>query len=89
MDEVISTLGKTYEWERPKVTADSKELAELEEAISAKLGDKWTSVRKQAEVDQGHERRRIAFTLLYAHLLRLPSSPSLRKGMSYDMTTLY
>lgn len=80
MDDVLSTLGKSFEWERPKITMEQKELAELETAISEKLGDKWTSLRKFAEINESHERRRIAFALLYAHLLRLPVNPSLRKG---------
>ncbi|KAH8106334.1 DnaJ-domain-containing protein [Cristinia sonorae] len=78
MDDVLSTLGKSYEWERPDVAISKKELTELEAAISEKLGDKWTTLRKNAEVDHGHERRRVAFDLLYAHLLRLPLSPSLQ-----------
>lgn len=80
MDDVLSTLGKSYEWERPKVAADDKEIEELEKTIAEKLGDKWISLRKNAEVDRGHERRRIAFDLLYAHLLRIPLSHTLRKG---------
>lgn len=83
MDDVLSTLGKTYEWERPDVAVDKKELAELESAITEKLGEKWVSLRKGADVDQGHERRRVAFALLYAHLLRIPLSPSLQIGSSF------
>ncbi|TCD69184.1 secretory subunit [Steccherinum ochraceum] len=79
MDDVLGTLGKTFEWERPKVTVDQKEFTELEATIGEKLGEKWVTLRKLAEIDQGHERRRVAFALLYAHLLRLPLSPSLRK----------
>jgi len=82
MDDVLGSLGKTYEWERPKVTVSEKELKELEAAISERLGDKWTAVRKLAEADRGRDGRRAAFALLYAHLIRLPLSPSLRKEQS-------
>ncbi|THH32152.1 hypothetical protein EUX98_g2021 [Antrodiella citrinella] len=85
MDDVLGSLGRTYEWERPNVSVAEKELKDLEAAISKRLGDKWTSVRKVAEVDQGRDSRRVALTLLYAHLLRLPVSSSLRKEQSQTL----
>lgn len=88
MDDVLGSLGKSYEWERPNPTVEEKELASLETTIGEKLGEKWTSLRKLAEVDAGHAARRTAFTLLYAHLLRLPVSPTLRKGTLYYLHNL-
>ena len=82
IDEVSATLGKSFEWERPKQSKHSKELDELEQQIEKVLGPKWASLKTSAEVSTKHNPiRRRAFILLYAHLLRLPiASPALREG---------
>lgn len=85
MDDVTSSLGKSFEWELSgskggKVDA---ELAQLESQIKEKLGEKWDELVKLAEASpKDHKSRRRAFVLLYAHLLRLPiQSSTLLKGM--------
>ncbi|GBE78987.1 Translocation protein [Sparassis crispa] len=81
IDDVVGTLGKTFEWEWPFVESakDDSELLDLENKIKQKLHGKWDVLKKLAEADE-HEHRHRAFVLLYAHLLRLPvASSSLRK----------
>lgn len=82
IDEVVATVGKSFEWERPKQLKQIKELDELEQQIEKVLGPKWGSLKTLAEVlPKQYTARRRAFILLYAHLLRLPvSSSSLRDG---------
>lgn len=84
MDDVVATLGKSFEWECPGKTSQTAELADLEKAIQKKLGDKWDKLKKVADIlPEKYEARRRAFTLLYAHLLRLPiTSSTLRTGES-------
>jgi len=86
IDDVVGSLGKTFEWERPsnKAVKRESELSELENKIKERLGNKWSELSKLAEVMPGeYENRRRAFILLYAHLLRLPlSSSSLRKDQA-------
>ncbi|KAJ3554071.1 hypothetical protein NM688_g3297 [Phlebia brevispora] len=77
MDDVVGALGKSFEWERPEKKTQAAELDELEKTISQRLGDKWSNLKRIAEVvPEKHEVRRRAFILLYAHLLRLPVSSS-------------
>lgn len=85
IDEVTSSLGKAFEWDLPKSKlgkADA-ELVELENKIKEKLNGKWDELVKLAEATpKAHAKRRRAFILLYAHLLRLPvQNPTLQKGM--------
>lgn len=81
--DVVASLGKSFEWERPTVSGHDHEINELEKAIKEQLGDKWTRFLKAIETTSGsHEIRHRSLTLLFAHLLRLPvSSPALVKGM--------
>ncbi|CCM05893.1 uncharacterized protein FIBRA_08131 [Fibroporia radiculosa] len=83
MEEVVGSLGKTLEWERPAVRATKKddELSELDNKIKAQLGNHWTELSKLAEVmPEKHNSRQRSFILLYAHLLRLPlDNNALRK----------
>ncbi|EIW62313.1 DnaJ-domain-containing protein [Trametes versicolor FP-101664 SS1] len=75
MDDVTSSLGKSFEWELPgsKAGKVDAELAQLESQIKEKLGEKWDELVKLAEASpKDHKSRRRAFVLLYAHLLRLP-----------------
>lgn len=84
IDDVIGSLGKAFEWERPHVKASKQEseLVELETKIQEQLDIKWSELKKLAEAIPGsHESRRRALVLLYAHLLRLPvTNSTLRKG---------
>lgn len=82
IDEVVATLGRSFEWERPNSSKNASELQELEQQIEKVLGSKWGSLKTLAEViPKQYPARRRAFILLYAHLLRLPiASPSLRHG---------
>ncbi|THG98612.1 hypothetical protein EW026_g3617 [Hermanssonia centrifuga] len=84
IDEVVGTLGKSFEWERSQLKSKAAELDELESRIKAKLGSKWATLKQFAEVGkEQYETRRRAFILLYAHLLRLSiSSSSLRAEQS-------
>lgn len=84
IDEVVASLGKSLEYERPKPANFPSELADLEKQIEAALGPKWGNLKTLAEVvPKEYPARRRAFVLLYAHLLRLPvPSASLRKGES-------
>lgn len=82
LDEVVASLGKSFEHELPKKKSKTSELDELEKQIKAALGVKWNMLTTLAEIGpkQQHEVRRRAFILLYAHLLRLPiESSSLRR----------
>lgn len=85
IDEVVASLGKSFEWERPKQSTQAQELDELEKQINKALGAKWNNLKTLAEVDpKQYQSRRRAFILLYAHLLRLPVlSSSLRSGKEY------
>ncbi|KAI0773666.1 DnaJ-domain-containing protein [Fomes fomentarius] len=77
IDDVAGSLGRTFEWELPasKVRKADAELAQLEKQIKEELEDKWDELVKLAEAAPGKfKKRRRAFTLLYAHLLRLPVS---------------
>lgn len=82
LDEVVASLGKSLEYERPQKNSKASELDELEKQIQTALGAKWSSLKSLAEIDpKQHEVRRRAFILLYAHLLRLPiQSSALRNG---------
>ena len=74
VEEVVSALGKAYQWELSAVkTKSDAELTEIETVIKEQLGAKWTEVRRLAQNYSGelHESRRKALVLLYAHLLRL------------------
>ncbi|KAI0751668.1 translocation protein sec63 [Daedaleopsis nitida] len=82
MDDVTSSLGKSFEWEMSaKVGKAESDLEQLEKQVSEKLDGKWEELVKLAEAVPGeHERRRRAFILFYAHFLRLPiSSAALQK----------
>lgn len=81
IDEVVSSLGKSFEYERAAVKGQAAALDELEKQIEEQLGAKWGSLKKLAEVvPKQYATRRRSFILLYAHLLRLPiESASLRK----------
>lgn len=83
IDEVIATLGKSLEYERPQMSSKAAVLDELEKQIETQLGAKWNSLKGIAEIKPNqYETRRRSFILLYAHLLRLPiESASLRKGV--------
>ena len=82
IDEVVSSLGKSFEYERARTKGNAAALDALEKQIETQLGAKWGSLKKLAEVvPKQYETRRRSFILLYAHLLRLPvESASLRKG---------
>ncbi|KAI0337570.1 DnaJ-domain-containing protein [Trametopsis cervina] len=84
IDEVIATLGKSFEWERPSTSKHGQELDELEQRIEKALGQKWDTLKSLAEITpKQHQARRRAFILLYAHLLRIPvSSGPLRQEQS-------
>ncbi|KAI0687349.1 translocation protein sec63 [Earliella scabrosa] len=75
MDDVTSSLGKAFEWEKTgvKLGKAEAEVEQLERQIKEKLGGKWDELVKLADALPGkYENRRRAFTLLYAHLLRIP-----------------
>jgi translocation protein SEC63 len=82
MDDVVASLGKSFEWERPALTKYAQELDELEKQIEKALGHKWGSLKTLAQVlPKEYPARRRAFILLYAYVLRLPiSNSSLRRG---------
>ena len=83
MDDVTTSLGKAFEWEHPlKIGKAEAELGQLDKQIRATLESKWDELLKLAHALPGkHVNRRRAFTLLYAHLLRLPVTDStLQKG---------
>lgn len=81
IDDVVASLGKSFEYERSAAKGDKAALDELEAQIEAQLGAKWGTLKKLAEVvPKQYETRRRSFILLYAHLLRLSiESASLRK----------
>ncbi|GJE83968.1 DnaJ-domain-containing protein [Phanerochaete sordida] len=89
LDDVVASLGKSFEYERPSKKGSSAELDELEKEIQTTLGAKWTTLKNLAEVEpKQHEARRRAFVLLYAHLLRLPiQSSALRKEQADILLT--
>ena len=89
LDEVVASLGKSFEYERPQKTSKTSEIDELEKQIQEMLGTKWTSLKSLADVKPRHsETRRRAFILLYAYVLRLPvRSTSLRKGKTLFFVT--
>ncbi|KAJ3482277.1 hypothetical protein NLI96_g7099 [Meripilus lineatus] len=83
--EVLTSLGKSYEWERPVVSGQDNEVRELEQLIKEQLGDKWTSFVKviQTTSDTQSEIRHRSLVLLFSHLLRLPvASSTLAKEQS-------
>jgi translocation protein SEC63 len=83
IDDVVASLGKSYEYERPKKsTGHTVELNELEKKVELALGLKWLELKKLAEVTvKQSEARRHAFVLIYAHLLRIPvENAALRRG---------
>jgi len=81
MDEIVVALGKAYEWERPKVVSDNKEIPSLDKLINEQLGSQWENLKTTMNALPGPSNSsQRALTLLYAHFLRLPvESPSLRK----------
>ena len=84
MDDVTSSLGKAFEWEKTgvKLGKAEAEVEQLERQIKEKLGGKWDELVKLADALPGkYENRRRAFTLLYAHLLRIPvTNATLQEG---------
>ncbi|KAI0092659.1 DnaJ-domain-containing protein [Irpex rosettiformis] len=84
IDDVVASLGKSFEYERSAVSKQAKEIDELEEEIEKALGQKWNTLKSLAEIlPKQYQARRRAFILLYAHLLRLPiPGASLRKEQS-------
>lgn len=81
LDEVVSVLGKVYEWERPKAIGHTEELAKLDERIGEQLGSQWETVKSTMNALPGPSGlSQHALILLYAHFLRLPVElPSLRQ----------
>ncbi|CDO70306.1 hypothetical protein BN946_scf184370.g7 [Trametes cinnabarina] len=83
IDEVAGSLGKAFEWDLPnsKLGKADAELAELEKKIKERLHGKWDELLKLADADsKQYAKRKRAFILLYAHLLRLPvQNPTLQK----------
>ena len=80
---MLTSLGKSYEWERPVVSGQDNEVRELEKLIKDRLGDKWTSFVRviQTTSDAQSEIRHRSLVLLFSHLLRLPvASSTLAKG---------
>ncbi|KAF6759689.1 translocation protein sec63 [Ephemerocybe angulata] len=84
-EEVVSALGKAYEWELPTPKKNAQaldaELDELDKTISQKVGQQYAEVKRLAKDANGdlHESRRRALILIYAHLTRLPiQSPALQ-----------
>ncbi|KAF6743039.1 translocation protein sec63 [Ephemerocybe angulata] len=84
-EEVVSALGKAYEWELPTPKKNTQaldaELDELDKTISQKVGQQYAEVKRLAKDANGdlHESRRRALILIYAHLTRLPiQSPALQ-----------
>jgi len=80
VEEVVSTLGKAYEWEMPQAEV-GKSLEELEKAVVHKVGQRYIEVKKLARDAQGklHPSRLRALILIYAHLARVPvADPSLQ-----------
>lgn len=83
IDDVVASLGKSFEYERRQVSTQEVELAQLEKQIQEKLGAKWDNLKRLAEVEPKFVARRRAFILLHAHLLRLSiQSSTLRKEQS-------
>ncbi|KAI0751955.1 DnaJ-domain-containing protein [Irpex lacteus] len=81
IEEVVASLGKSFEYELPALSKQSKEIDALEEEIEKTLGPKWGTLKSLAGIiPKQYQARRRAFILLYAHVLRLPlPSSSLRK----------
>ena len=84
MDDVTSSLSKSFQWElSSKIAKADAELSQLEKQIREKLDGKWDDLVKLAGASGEFENRRKAFILLYAHLLRLPvTNVTLQKGES-------
>lgn len=75
-DDVVASLAKTFEWECSKLSNSKQDAAldSVEAGIQEKFGAvKWRELMKHAELDgtKKHSRRWRAFTLLFAHLLRV------------------
>ncbi|TEB29020.1 translocation protein sec63 [Coprinellus micaceus] len=66
-EEVVSALGKAFEWELPATKGAHSDAAELDD-----LDKSYVEVKKLARDAQGqlHESRRRALILIYAHLTR-------------------
>ncbi|KAM6503862.1 Sec63 Brl domain containing protein [Amanita muscaria] len=71
MDQIISTLSKSFTWEHPakSSTSDADELQRLEHEITAVAGKAWQAV--QSVIREGNDACKRAFVLVFAHLLRL------------------
>jgi translocation protein SEC63 len=87
MSDVVGALGHAAEWDAgdksaSKVSQRQQHLDALESAISSKLGNDWSEIRRLAQATGAtHPGRRQALILLYAHLLRLPvEDATLAKG---------
>ncbi len=86
MEDVVGTLGKACQFELSDVGVKKADVGidKLESEIEKKAGAKWSEVRKIAKDAEGklHVKRRRAFVLIYAHLLRIEvSDPNLQKGV--------
>jgi translocation protein SEC63 len=88
-EEVVSALGKAFEWELPATKgahSDAAELDDLDKSVSLKAGSQYVEVKKLARDAQGqlHESRRRALILIYAHLTRTEiKSARLQHGQSH------
>lgn len=83
MDDIVSSLGKSFEWETTPASGHISELSELETSVKKRLGHKWDELTKAAEaLPENSDIRRKGLALLYAHFLRIPVPPSLQKGIS-------
>ena len=85
IDEVVGSLSRSFQFERPDKKTQAAELAELDKAISSKLGAKWDSLKKVADISAEKEAQRRAFILLYAHLLRIPITNSTLRSEQSDL----
>ncbi|CAL1701925.1 unnamed protein product [Somion occarium] len=80
MDDIVSSLGKSFEWETTPASGHISELSELETSVKKRLGHKWDELTKAAEaLPENSDIRRKGLALLYAHFLRIPVPPSLQK----------
>jgi len=79
MNDVVTALGKAYEWERPNATGGDGEVLRLDRAIGEQLGEQWKALKLMVQANPGSSQVGLrALTLLYTHFLRIPADLALQ-----------
>lgn len=81
---MVATLSKGCETEKPQLLSTlalAEELKSLQEQVKEALGSKDTSTFESIK----SEKAKVAFVLLYAHLLRLPVTSSDLKSVQREL----